>query len=57
MRIRSLDHLVLTVSDVDATVRFYELLGMSKTVFGDGRVALRRHTGGARTGGSHRRDR
>ncbi len=41
MRIRSLDHLVLTVSDIDATVRFYESLGMRKEVFGEGRVALR----------------
>jgi len=41
MGIRSLDHLVLTVSDVDETVRFYESLGMRREVFGDGRVALR----------------
>ena len=41
MRIRSLDHLVLTVSDIAATVRFYESLGMRKEVFDDGRVALR----------------
>ena len=41
MRIRSLDHLVLTVSDIAATVRFYESLGMREEVFGDGRVALR----------------
>src|SRR4051794_13841946 len=41
MRIRSLDHLVLTVSDIAATVRFYESLGMRREVFGDGRVALR----------------
>ena len=40
MRIRSLDHLVLTVSDIPATVRFYESLGMRREVFGDGRVAL-----------------
>lgn len=41
MRIRSLDHLVLTVSDIAATVRFYESLGMRREVFGDGRMALR----------------
>ena len=41
MRIRSLDHLVLTVSDIAATVRFYESLGMRREVFGDERVALR----------------
>ena len=41
MRIRSLDHVVLTVSDVAETVRFYESLGMRREVFGDGRVALR----------------
>lgn len=36
-----LDHLVLTVSDIDRTVAFYEsMLGMEKIVFGDGRVAL-----------------
>jgi catechol 2,3-dioxygenase-like lactoylglutathione lyase family enzyme len=41
MRIRSLDHLVLTVADVDATVRFYESLGMHRETFEGGRVALR----------------
>ena len=41
MRIRSLDHLVLTVSDIAATVRFYESLGMRREVFGEERVALR----------------
>jgi catechol 2,3-dioxygenase-like lactoylglutathione lyase family enzyme len=41
VRIRSLDHLVLTVSDIEATVRFYEALGMRREDFGDGRVALR----------------
>jgi len=37
----SLDHLVLTVADIDATVRFYERLGMRRQVFGGGRIALR----------------
>jgi catechol 2,3-dioxygenase-like lactoylglutathione lyase family enzyme len=41
MRIASLDHLVLTVADIDATVAFYESLGMRGETFGDGRRALR----------------
>ncbi len=41
MHIRSLDHLVLTVSDIEATVRFYESLGMWRETFGEGREALR----------------
>jgi catechol 2,3-dioxygenase-like lactoylglutathione lyase family enzyme len=41
VRILALDHLVLTVADIDATVRFYESLGMRRENFGDGRVALR----------------
>ena len=41
MPIRSLDHLVLTVADIDATTRFYEALGMQREVFGEGRIALR----------------
>jgi catechol 2,3-dioxygenase-like lactoylglutathione lyase family enzyme len=40
MRIKALDHLVLTVRDLEATVAFYERLGMRRDVFGDGRVAL-----------------
>jgi catechol 2,3-dioxygenase-like lactoylglutathione lyase family enzyme len=36
MHIRSLDHVVLTVVDVAATVRFYESLGMRREAFGDG---------------------
>ncbi|NVK41495.1 MAG: VOC family protein [Oceanospirillaceae bacterium] len=36
-----LDHLVLTVREIDRTVSFYEgCLGMEKVVFGDNRVAL-----------------
>jgi catechol 2,3-dioxygenase-like lactoylglutathione lyase family enzyme len=35
-----LDHLVLTVRDLDATVRFYEGLGMRLEAFGEGRLAL-----------------
>ena len=40
MRLRSLDHLVLTVADPRATVAFYERLGMRCEQFGDGRLAL-----------------
>jgi catechol 2,3-dioxygenase-like lactoylglutathione lyase family enzyme len=40
VRIESLDHLVLTVRDLDATIAFYERLGMRHVVFGDGRHAL-----------------
>jgi catechol 2,3-dioxygenase-like lactoylglutathione lyase family enzyme len=35
-----LDHLVLTVADLEATVAFYERLGMRREEFGDGRIAL-----------------
>ena len=39
--IQSLDHLVLTVRDLDVTVRFYvEGLGMRLETFGEGRKAL-----------------
>ena len=41
MRIQSLDHLVLTVRDLGATIAFYESLGMIHEVFGDDRHALR----------------
>jgi len=41
MRIQTLDHLVLTVSDMAATVAFYERLGMRRETFGEGRIALR----------------
>jgi len=41
MKIESLDHLVLTVADVDASCAFYErVLGMRTIVFGAGRKAL-----------------
>jgi len=40
MPIRSLDHLVLTVADIEATCAFYESLGMRREVFGEGRIAL-----------------
>ncbi|MGI5223927.1 VOC family protein [Actinoallomurus sp. CA-142502] len=41
MRIDRLDHLVLTVADMDATVEFYvRVLGMEEVAFGEGRRAL-----------------
>jgi catechol 2,3-dioxygenase-like lactoylglutathione lyase family enzyme len=41
MHIDRLDHLVLTVADVDATCAFYErVLGMRTVTFGGGRKAL-----------------
>ena len=41
MRIEVLDHLVLTVADIDGTRDFYErVLGMEPVVFGEGRHAL-----------------
>ena len=42
IRINRLDHLVLTVADVERTCRFYQdLLGMEVVTFGEGRKALR----------------
>ena len=41
MKIDSLDHLVFTVADVEATCRFYSrVLGMEVVTFGQGRKAL-----------------
>lgn len=41
MQIDRLDHLVLTVRDIDATIAFYvEVLGMEAVSFGAGRRAL-----------------
>ena len=41
MEVSHLDHLVLTVSDIDKTVEFYQsVLGMKKVVFGNNRIAL-----------------
>lgn len=41
MRIDRLDHLVLTVADIEATCAFYErVLGMEAITFGEGRRAL-----------------
>jgi catechol 2,3-dioxygenase-like lactoylglutathione lyase family enzyme len=41
VRIDRLDHLVLTVADIDATMEFYTgVLGMRAVTFGAGRMAL-----------------
>lgn len=41
IKISHIDHLVLTVTDIPATVRFYEkILGMKAISFGSGRIAL-----------------
>jgi catechol 2,3-dioxygenase-like lactoylglutathione lyase family enzyme len=41
MKIDSLDHLVLTVKDIDATCKFYAtVLGMEIVTFGENRKAL-----------------
>lgn len=41
MKIDSIDHLVLTVADIEATCRFYtSVLGMQVVTFGEGRTAL-----------------
>jgi catechol 2,3-dioxygenase-like lactoylglutathione lyase family enzyme len=42
MKIARLDHLVLTVADIDRTCQFYaRVLGMERVSFGEGRTALR----------------
>ena len=42
MEISNLDHLVLTVRDVEKTISFYtSVMGMKKEVFGQDRVALK----------------
>lgn len=40
MRLRGLDHLVLTVRDAERTVAFYAALGAREVRFGEGRRAL-----------------
>jgi catechol 2,3-dioxygenase-like lactoylglutathione lyase family enzyme len=42
MKITRLDHLVLTVKDLEITAQFYvSVLGMEKEIFGAGRLALK----------------
>ncbi|MFC1856677.1 VOC family protein [Thermodesulfobacteriota bacterium] len=42
MDIKQIDHIVLTVKDVNQTVEFYEsVLGMEKELFGQGRMSLK----------------
>jgi len=41
INILTLDHLVLSVKDIDKTVEFYEKLGMKKEIFDENRVALK----------------
>jgi catechol 2,3-dioxygenase-like lactoylglutathione lyase family enzyme len=41
VQVDRIDHLVLTVKSIDASVNFYQsVMGMEKVVFGQGRVAL-----------------
>lgn len=41
MRVDRIDHLVLTVKDIDATIKFYtSIMGMTEVEFGEGRKAL-----------------
>jgi catechol 2,3-dioxygenase-like lactoylglutathione lyase family enzyme len=41
MRVKALDHLVITVRNPDATIEFYtRALGMERITFGAGRLAL-----------------
>lgn len=39
--INRLDHLVLTVKDINKTVEFYSILGMKKEIFKENRIALK----------------
>jgi len=41
INILTLDHLVLTVKNIDKTVEFYEKLGMKKEIFANNRIALK----------------
>lgn len=42
MKVDAIDHIVLTVRDIDATCDFYQrVLGMEALTFGEGRRALR----------------
>lgn len=42
MEVIHLDHIVLTVRDIEKTIAFYtSILGMEKEIFGEGRIALK----------------
>ena len=42
MEVNKIDHVVLTVQDIDETLAFYQkVLGMERVVCGEGRVALK----------------
>ena len=42
MKISNIDHIVLTVKDIDKTIQFYQsVMGMEKENFGEGRIALK----------------
>ena len=42
MKVKSLDHIVLTVADIETTVSFYvSVLGMAREEFENGRIALK----------------
>ncbi len=42
MEVSSIDHIVLTITDLEKTIRFYEsILGMKVVHFGEDRVALK----------------
>jgi len=41
MKIKSIDHIVLTVNNIDETIAFYtDILGMELSTFGNNRIAL-----------------
>ena len=41
MRVKRMDHLVLTVTDIELSVEFYtRVMGMRRVEFGEGRIAL-----------------
>ena len=42
MNIKAVDHIILTVKDIEKSVKFYEnVLGMKKNIFANGRVSLK----------------
>lgn len=40
MSLIGIDHMVLTVCDIEASVRFYQAVGLRRLTFGKGRIAL-----------------